>query len=251
MRLRRILVEVYRKIEYVATYIILIVIIALELITRVYPSEVIREVLSEIDLLLVVLVVLLLIFRHMDERFRLLEGVAGAKSHERFSDAISTIFEPGMQVRSIDIVCSSSYLFQPSLESRGVRARSVRILMKNPELQSYVTPSDPNYQTTLKESIRQMQTKWLEYGEKGYIESLRIKHLKLEPLFYGMIVDGKKGFIGFFLPSAKFVETMTNFVISDRTQFERRLLADFQKWFDVVFKKFSSDPHLRKVEKSG
>lgn len=231
--------KAYRIVEYVSIYGILIGIILLELLSFIFVD--LTTFLSKIDLLLVIILVLLLIFRYLDEKLGFLEKLAGPKYCDEFSEAMNAIFTHGEQVKTIDFFGLSSWFFQPSLETRGVRAKRVRILLRNPKQVKYLIPSNSLDQEKIRNQVNQMLDAWKAYHEGSFISHLQIRFYDFEPLFFGVIVDKKKGFIGFYRPIENFpsFRAMTCFVLTDGTAFERKILRDFEQWFNDIFKGFS------------
>jgi hypothetical protein len=232
--------KVSRTVEYILIYAILVGVIIFELLSSIFVN--IRAILTNVDLILVIILVLLLIFRYLDNKLGLLEKLVGPTYCGLFNDGMNAIFTKGEKVNTIDFFGLSSWLFQTSVETRGITAKKVRILLKNPRQASNIIPADPQGEQKLKNQIETMCDAWQLYQKNSFIKQLQIHFYDFEPLFFGVIVDKKKGVIGFYQPTEKFpfYLAMTCFVLTDGTDFERKALIDFQQWFEGVFKRFTS-----------
>ena len=214
-------------------YFILIILVLIDILGKFFPS--IKNIPTS-DPFTIIFLILLLMFRYMDERFSRI--ILSPKVYDDFNSAMSEIFNNTTHIDKIDFFGSTGGLFQPTLSSRNIQVNRLRVLIRDPDSnQTYDFPNTIEDQNALKERSKLKILDWIKMKEAGSIKNFEIKKYNFAPSFFAVIVNDKKGFWGFFRQGEiyPYFHVMQSRVISNDSFYEKSVLNNIIKWYKDIF----------------
>jgi hypothetical protein len=204
-----------------------------------------RNILDSGASLLLVALVLLSIFRFLDERLPE-SGNVHELTGDSFGNAIGLVLGSDKSLKEISIFAqtSSKYLGFIVDRSQEVRIDTLRILISDPK---YAVSEAPLSQRTIDDTTAELNNtinSWCQLVADGVVKNLEIRKFSFPPTFHFMIVGKENALFGLFRPDPKTLpkyRTATSFFFSSKHPAAKHMVEDLEMFFDSVFKNFSSD----------
>jgi hypothetical protein len=213
------------EVENIALYFGLCVIIVLNFLIPFVPALNRYFSQSSVPFYLAILVITRILMKKMDE-IRVILALPSAPTSD-FNYEIRQLFKRHPKSRTIDILATNTRKFYHAMEDLQFYAGEIRILLYE--------------QTPAMDSIVE---RWKALYERGICRKLEIRTYEFTPTFYGVSIDRKEGYFGFFDPaymanpqvSLGLMQITGPYLLTKTNPMGRAILEDIQKWFDVAFK---------------
>lgn len=227
-----------KKVERGLIYGSIFLLLVAESLATLIPA--VRNILDSGGSLFLIALVLLSIFRFLDER--LPDREKGFESAESFGDGVTQTLGSDKQVREMLIFAHTSSKYYGFIRDKKIKIENLKLLLCDPKYSLHNTSNPVGDGSASNAELNLTISNWLRLMDEGLIGSLEIRKYNFNPSFHYMIVDGRRGEFGFFravsLQSSPY-RTMTNFIFTSKQTVGKNMINDMEDFFDMVFRDFS------------
>lgn len=184
--------------------------------------------------LMLIALVLLTMFRFLDERLTKREQT-GLSASDGFIEEAVNLLRENRENQLVEIFASSGGLYYPAIFESKVRIHELKILLRDPNTPNdFKFPSDNEDREQLVLEINRIVRNLNRLKQKGQISKLSIRFYSFQPTFHCMIVNGRTLYFGLYklLSSHSGTESKNTYVLRNNTTEGFRLLSDFKAAFE-------------------
>ena len=214
----------FNQIENIALYFGVLILIILDLLSTYIPVLSSYFNSNSAPLYIVTLLVFRILFKQISELKKSL--VPNHTDLSSFNDRMQFLIKRKNKFRSIDFFATSSRKFYHAIEDVDFYAEEIRILIyhKTPDL----------------DRIKEM---WEKLQERGKCKKITIKTYRINPTFYGLVINNEEGLFGFFEPNYldnsssefNYMQIRQHYTLSKSIIRDQQIVLDIRLWFNKIF----------------
>lgn len=230
--------SLWNRIEKLAVYGVLLLFFALQLVSLFIPS--IASFMDSRGALLLIAVVLLFIFRYLDERIGT-QDLDGLTATAGFTQGVVDLLMKNQELESLDILAYTSTMYFFAFRDSGARVNQVRLLLRSAEhLETVQLPTDSQAKQYFKQEVEKMVRSWFQLQQEGRIKTLSVKYYSFDSICHFMNVNGNLLHFGLFRPMHGFPGSgvLSSYVVQDYHSGGRQLIDDCKTEFELVWDEF-------------
>ena len=234
------LTTLWNRIEKRAIYIVMLLFIGLEFASFFIPS--ITSFIDTRGAITFMAVILILIFRYIDERLDTQSAIIPTRS---FLRGITNLLSTKNEYDTADLFVHSGNIYYRAFLESGVKVKSVRIMFRNMEnFSSMQFPADESDKFSIRSQLQRTLKDWEQLLADGKIETLEFSYYPFEPLIHYMILDSRQLFFGLYSLEHKFPGVGSRrrhaFQINAINQAGITMVDDFSSEFENIWNEFKN-----------
>lgn len=183
--------------------------------------------------LMLIALVLLTMFRFLDERLSTEERV-GLRASKGFIEEIINLLKEQREHRLVEIFASGGGLYYPAIYESKAKIRELRILLRDPKKLNLIQfPFEDEEKKQVAIDIKRVIRQFEFLQKRGQIAKISFGFYSFEPTFHFMIIDERTLYFGLYaLAEDCWVSELTNrYIVRSNTEEGFALLSDFRAEF--------------------
>lgn len=184
---------------------------------------------------MMIALVLLTIFRFLDEKLTEKDQV-GLKASNSFVQEIINLLIEEREHRSVKIFASTAVLYFPAIRESKVKIEHLKVLLRDPnKLDTAKLPFEKEEQNRLSFEIQGVIHNLKTLQAKGRISKISFGFYDFPPTFHCMIIDEKSLYFGFYGISSDHPGPELTYVATRNSIEGLSFLSDFKAKFDNIW----------------
>jgi hypothetical protein len=234
--------KLWTRLEKGAIYATLLLFLILELLTKISPWASSFFIDNRGDILLIA-IVLLFVFRYLDEKLKTLDEPPFQTS-STFLDRARTILWERRECNNVDIFAHTGLLFARAVFDSKVHIGNLRILLRDfHDLTKISLPADCSAKLQIQHEWKSTIQEWEQLKREGHIQNMSIQYYPFDPMMTFMIIDGSIAYFDLMkpqktLPGSTSRYTPTCYIVTHGTDVGRQLIKDLSIDFDQIWNEF-------------
>ena len=223
--------SLWERVEKKVIYVTLFSFFFLQFLAIFSPR--IANFMDERGSLILIALVLLTMFRFLDERLSREERI-GLRASEGFIEEIINLLKEKREHRLVEIFASGGGAYYPAISESKARIRELRILLRDPDsLTSTKLPSDKEDLNQSLIEIQRVVHKLHGLHKKGQISKISFGYYSFRPTFHFMIIDDETLYFGLYrlADDCSGNEFSNRYIARSNTAAGFSLLSDFRAEF--------------------
>jgi hypothetical protein len=188
-------------------------------------------------------VVLLFVFRYLDEKLNTLDEQV-LETSSSFLNGLVNILSERKVYDNVDVIAHTGAVYVRGFLESQAQIKNLRVLLRDMrDIERISLPTDDNAKRRIQQEWDSAILEWQQLRQEGRVENLTIQYYPFDPMMTFITIDKKKAYFDLMKPQKAFPgatsrHAPTCYIVMDRTAVGRQLISDISTVFEQLWTEF-------------